>query len=288
MLRKLRSTWYRRLPIIKELNHIAQLLRDQHKYANAVQLIRLVDFDLEKHPRFSDPKRLLRHQTQVCSQGHEDGIIHEIFNRIGRTNRVFVEVGVGNGRENNTAFLLSQGWTGFWVDGNASFRQTILQRADLSGGCLKSHVGFVTRENIAEIMNQMGVPGEPDFMSLDIDQNTYYIWEAVTNLKPRVVVVEYNAAVPPDVEWKVNYDGSRVWNGTQNMGASLKSFELLGARLGYSLVGCDFAGSNAFFIRDDLVSGQHFAAPFTALNHYEPPRFATRRHHPNDILDRPC
>jgi hypothetical protein len=286
MFRKILSAWYRHLPIVKELNHIARILESQHRFTNAVQLAQLVDFQLENHPRFGDPKRLLRFQTQVCSQGHEDGIIHEIFTRIGHTNRVFVEVGVGNGKENNTAFLLSQGWTGFWIDGNSSFQETIRQRADLSGGCLQGHVGYVTRENIASLMSQLGVPKEVDLMSLDIDQNTYYTWEALPEYKPRVVVVEYNAAVPPDVDWKVKYDGARVWNGTQNMGASLKAFELLAARLGYLLVGCDFAGNNAFFVRSDLVSETRFAPPFTALNHYEPPRFTTRRHHPNEILDR--
>ena len=29
---------------------------------------------------------------------------------------------------------------------------------------------------------------------------------------------------------------------------------------------------NSFFVRDDLL-GDHFAAPYTAENHYEPQRF---------------
>jgi hypothetical protein len=57
--------------------------------------------------------------------------------------------------------------------------------------------------------------------------------------------------------------------------------------LGYSLVGCDSIGCNAFFIRNDLV-GDHFAAPFTSENHYEPARFelSFRRSHRTAILDR--
>jgi len=37
----------------------------------------------------------------------------------------------------------------------------------------------------------------------------------------------------------------------------------LGRQFGYSLVGCEFVGSNAFFVRDDLLAGK-FAEPFTA------------------------
>lgn len=56
-----------------------------------------------------------------------------------------------------------------------------------------------------------------------------------------------------------------------NYGASLKSLEELGSTLGYRLVGCHFSGVNAFFVREDLVASS-FCHPFTADNHYEPPR----------------
>ena len=171
-----------------------------------LEQIRLLDFDLRDDPRFNDPKRLLRHQTQICSQNGEDGIIHEIFKRIGTTSKVFVEIGVGDGRENNTAFLLSQGWRGFWFDGGDQFLGSMHGRRDLADGCLRHHIGFVTRENVAGLFGSLGVPAEFDLLSVDIDQNTYHVWEGLKAYRPRVVVVEYNAALPPDIDWKVNYE----------------------------------------------------------------------------------
>jgi len=113
------------------------------------------------------------------------------------------------------------------------------------------------------------------------------VWEGLREFRPRVVVLEYNSAIPPDVDWKVRYDSKRTWNGTQNFGASLKAFEILGRQFGYSLVGCELIGANAFFVRDDLVAGK-FAEPFTSENHYEPPRYPMwhRRCFPSSILDR--
>jgi hypothetical protein len=148
-------------------------------------------------------------------------------------------------------------------------------------------VSLVTKENVAKLFGDLGVPIEFDLLSIDIDQNTYYAWEALAGFHPRIVVVEYNAAMPPDVEWKVHYDPDRIWDGSQNFGASLRAFELLGRHLGYSLVGCDFTGINAFFVRSDLT-GDLFAAPFTAENHYEPVRYnlVHRRGHRGAILDR--
>ena len=55
-------------------------------------------------------------------------------------------------------------------------------------------------------------------------------------------------------------------------GASLKAFEKLAQEIGYRLVGCDLTGSDAFFVREDLV-GKKFCEPFTAENHYEPMRY---------------
>jgi hypothetical protein len=142
--------------------------------------IRLLDFELAQHPRYGDPKRLLRHAFQVSSQNGEDGMIHEIFRRISAQSRIFVEIGVGDGRECNTAFLLSQGWTGFWIDDDDAFLETLKDRADLGGGCIKHSVAHVSRENIATLLERLEVPKEFDVLSIDIDQNTYYVWDGLS------------------------------------------------------------------------------------------------------------
>jgi hypothetical protein len=301
MIKQLLKRGYRLIPGVRELIQMRDLLHGFHSESitelnlirceltrlRTFDAIRLVDFELREHPRYGDPRRLLRYQFQVCSASGDDGIIQEIFRRVGTIDRTFAEVGVGDGKENNTAFLLSQGWRGFWIDGNPSFLETIEKARGVCDGHLTSLVSMVTRENAAALFERLRVPKEFDFLSLDIDQNTYYLWEGLRDYRPRVVVVEYNACIPPDVDWKVNYLPDRVWDGTQNFGASLKAYENLGRQLGYSLVGCEFRGVNAYFVRDDLVEDR-FAAPFTSENHYEPARYAARarRGHSEQILDR--
>ena len=134
---------------------------------------------------------------------------------------------------------------------------------------------FITAENIEDLFRQGKVPEEFDLLSIDIDRNDYHVWEKITHYRPRVAVIEYNAGIPPSMFWVVPYDAKAFgWNsfGTGN-GASLKALEELGARKGYSLVGCDLCGVNSFFVRNDLL-GNHFAAPYTAENHFEPFRAA--------------
>jgi hypothetical protein len=240
--------------------------------AQSVQALR----EILSRPKYQDRRRLNRYELRVCSQNGEDGIIAEIFRRLGATNRYFVEFGSSNGIQNNTALLLRQGWCGLWMDADAeALKEARRHFADqIATGKLTVLEAFITAENIEDLFQQGKVPEEFDLLSIDIDRNDYHVWEKVTRYRPRVVVIEYNAGIPATMSWVIPYDPKAFGNypfGSGN-GASLKALEELGARKGYSLVGCDLCGVNSFFIRNDLV-GDHFAAPYTAANHFEPFRF---------------
>jgi len=229
--------------------------------------------ELKQQPRYADPRRLARFEHRVFSQGGEDGVVREIFRRIGEGDRTFLEIGVGDGLENNTAFLLMQGWRGVWIDGSAKNAALIRSTcaSDIAAGRLTLVESLVAAENVSNLI-AAATTSPIDLFSLDVDRNTHHIWAALAALKPRVAVIEYNAVFPADVVWTADYDPAKWWNGTLYFGASLKALELMGAKLGYALVGCDLAGVNAFFVRNDLV-GEHFLAPFTSENHYEPVRY---------------
>lgn len=228
---------------------------------------------LYQNPRYDSPKRLNRFEFKVFSQNGEDGIIEEIFNRIGTTNKFFVEFGVGNGLENNSAYLLVKDWSGLWLEGDhasVEFVKTEFAR-EIASNRLRVQETFITAENIASLFQSHHVPQEPDMLSIDIDGNDYHIWKALRDYRPRVIVVEYNATFPPSLVWIKKYNAAWQWDGSIGFGASLKAFERLGAERGYSLVACNFVGANAFFVRNDLL-GDMFHAPFTSEEHYEPHR----------------
>lgn len=263
---------FKRIPPFKDLWQIRRLVEEQRNQYQ-LEVARHVS-DLLSLPRYDDPKKLNRHEFQVFSQGGEDGIVSEIFRRIGTTERVFVEIGIGDTLENNTIYLLSLGWSGFWIDGGAEAARLARRHfvVPMKEGRLRFTQALVTAENVKDLLRGMNVPTEFDLLSLDIDRNTYWVWAALGQFKPRAVVMEYNPLWPPEAEWKVPYDPNRPWNETAYFGASLKAMELLGRKLGYVLVGCSLSGVNAFFVRADLV-GDKFHSPFSAENHYEPSRY---------------
>ncbi|MGF1619379.1 MAG: hypothetical protein ACFCUR_02055 [Rhodomicrobiaceae bacterium] len=222
-----------------------------------------------------DPRELCLCTTQCFSQGPEDGIIAEIFRRIGVRNRTFVEIGAGDGRENTTRLLLALGWSGIWVEGSARACAAIRKdfAAPLASGQLRLIEAMVTAENIEALLAEADAPERLDYLSVDLDMNTYYIWRALgRRYRARTACIEYNASIPPSWEFVVPYQSAAVWDGSTHFGASLKSLELLGAEQGYRLVACDFYGVNAFFVseKEDL-SG--FVEPFTAEKHYQPPNY---------------
>jgi hypothetical protein len=232
--------------------------------------------------RYTHPLSLARHHAQLYSQNGEDGMIAEAFRRIGMQNRIFVEIGVEDGQQNNTRLLLEQGWTGVWVDGNpamlASARSTFA--AYIDRGALRIIEGNVGVETVNTLLDGAGLPGTVDFLSLDIDQNTSHAWRAL-QLQARVACIEYNGALPATVALEVPYDRDQHWTGTNWYGASLKALEQIGAAKGMHLVGCDLNGVNAFFVDASLTDGR-FQPPFEAAAHFEPIRMsAVRRYgHP--------
>ncbi len=232
---------------------------------------------LLKKENQADPSRLGRFEYQVYSQNGEDGIISEIFNRIGETNRKCVEIGVAH-NENNTLHLLNQGWSGLWLDlelDKGDFAPALMDM--VREGRLKAESVWVETETLKEFLEERGFGEGIDLVSVDIDYNTYAAWEAIIGLKARVAVVEYNADLGSDRSLRVAPDDRGVWDGSFYFGASLKALENLGRKHGYSLVGCDLVGVNAFFVRNDCVEG-HFAEPFTSEFHYQSLRMWLRPH----------
>jgi hypothetical protein len=219
-------------------------------------------------------KSLLPFGAKCYSQNLEDGIIREIFNRVGVTNKVFVELGVGNGHENNTRALLLDDWSGVWVEGSAASAATIRRYLDrfIQGNTLKLINEFITRSNINDLLSGAVHGGEIDFLSIDLDGNDYHILEAIACINPRVIVIEYNAKFPPPIEYCMDYDESHVWDGTDRFGASIKFLEKKLDTKKYSLVACDLCGVNAFFVRKDVLNEQ-FQEAFTAEDHYQPARY---------------
>jgi hypothetical protein len=184
------------------------------------------------------------------SQNDEDGIIIEILRRIRLEPSVFVELGVGNGLENNTIILLASGWRGVWIGGE----QLAFDLPQSSR--LAFNRAWIDRENVAHLVKgeieKLGCAlDDIEFISIDLDGNDAHLLPPLmeSGLRPSVIVCEYNGKFPPPIRFKIDYDAKHQWDLTDYQGASLQVFvDLL---QGYKLVCCNANGINAFFVRKD-------------------------------------
>lgn len=263
--------------MLRRLLHMVRafFLGDMRSAVQAVAIMHREHYvqSLLSGPRYANIRALGRFGFKVYSQNDEDGIIQEIFTRIGVVSKTFVEFGVEDGLQNNTLKLLLEGWSGLWLEGSPrhvraiqrTFRDVIAQN--------RLHVvqAFIDRGNINALIGKV-FQGEIDLMSIDIDGNDVYILEVLDVVRPRVIVIEYNGKFPPPMNLAQTYNPTHRWRGTDYGGASLEAIVNVAARKGYNLVGCNITGVNAFLVRDDLL-GDHFCPPFTAERHYEPARY---------------
>ena len=253
-------------------NIIDKLENNLEKYL-IIETAKIKD-QLLQNAKYMDPKNLIPFGFKVFSENDEDGMIEEIFNRIGCKNKTFIEFGVGDGLENNTLYLLHKNWSGLWIEANCNHFEEIKKNVSIfvENNQLKISNQFLSLENINKTFIENEVTGEIDLLVIDIDGNDYHLLEAISVVAPRVVVIEYNGKFPANFSWIMEYDKDYRWKASSYYGASLKAYENLMRKKSYSLVGCNIVGNNAFFVRNDLISS-HFQSPYTAEKHYEPVRY---------------
>lgn len=202
-------------------------------------------------PRFSDTG------FRVFSQGDEDGKIVYIFSLIGFTNKKCLDMAFASPYGANTTNLICNwGFTGLLVQGNnlSTTKAFFNAHKDTCVYPPTSVRAWITAENVNNICMNNGVTGEIDLFSLDMDGVDYYIWKSLNVIQPRVVVVEYQDILGPDVLLTVPYkpDFNRYDVHPDFCGASLSAFVKLAKEKGYRLVGTNHLGYNAFFIKNGI------------------------------------
>jgi hypothetical protein len=214
-------------------------------------------------------------EFRVFSQWGEDGLIQYLIRRVPVPNKIFVEFGVENYLEANTRFLvLNDRWSGLVMDASAENIEFIRRDPISWASHLNSVSAFITRENINDLLQSNNICGDIGLLSVDIDGNDYWVWEAIDCISPRIVICEYNALFGPVARVTTPYDPaftrrkahfSGVFYGT-----SIAALEALGRLKGYILVGGNSAGNNVFFVRDDVAGA---LKPVRAAEAYRRPRF---------------
>ncbi|MEO8299136.1 MAG: hypothetical protein ABI574_15140 [Burkholderiales bacterium] len=199
-------------------------------------------------------------EFRVYSQWGEDGIIDYLVSCIDIPDKAFVEFGVENYTEANTLFLLKhRHWRGLIIDGSPDHIGSVKASDVYWRYALHADASFITRDNINEIILRNGFEGDIGLLSVDIDGNDYWVWEAITCVRPRIVVSEYNSlfgfAACISTPYAPDFYRTRAHPSNMYYGASIAALDYLARSRGYTLVAGNSAGNNVFFVRNDCLGG---------------------------------
>jgi hypothetical protein len=128
--------------------------------------------------------------------------------------------------------------------------QEVSWRFDVTAIC-----AFINRDNINDLIGLGQFGGEIGILSIDIDGNDYWVWQNISIVKPVIVVCEYNAVFGDlrrvTIPYQADFQRTRAHYSNLYFGASLEALIDLGNKKGYTFIGTNRNGCNAFFVRND-------------------------------------
>lgn len=207
-----------------------------------------------------DDKNPFSWEFSVFSNGGEDGILDYLVGKINTKNRTFVEIGSANGVNNNTAYLaILKKFSGVMIEGdkfNSWLSKMVYKKYNSSVLSINS---FISLDNIDELIKVFPC-NDLDVLSIDIDGVDYFILEKilVAGVRPKILIVEYNANYGPDrricVPYKRDFDYSKAHSTRLYYGVSLNGWRALLLRFNYKFITVDSCGVNAFFVLNNEVN----------------------------------
>jgi hypothetical protein len=163
------------------------------------------------------------------SQGGEDEIIAAAFDLYGIRNECCLEIGAADGmRLSNTLHFRQLGWRAVLIEADPVEYTRLLKYKSDHVMCVKLLV--TASAQLEAIMDAADFPLNPDFISIDVDGEDYYLWADMERYRPRIVCIEYGTGTPADV---LPARGESRPSGHQ---AGVDAIKALGERLNYDVV----------------------------------------------------
>lgn len=206
-------------------------------------------------------KYLYEAEFKVFSQWGDDGIIQYLIQNldIPYQSKIFVEFGVENYTEANTRFLLmNNNWSGLVMDGSTQNMEYVRQDTLYHQHELTAKTAFIDKDNINQLISESGIKGNIGLLSVDIDGNDYWVWEAINVIEPIIVIAEYNAVFGSEraisVPYQPDFYRTKAHYSNLYFGASLPALYHLAQQKNYAFVGCSSSGNNAYFVKKDKLN----------------------------------
>jgi hypothetical protein len=144
------------------------------------------------------PSPWTAHYSNVYSQYGEDGLLAEIFRRVGTTNKQCFECGAADGKWfSNSRRLIDDGWSAALIEADPS-NWPELDKLDARPASTSSTARPSRRAPTRSTRSSRSAAStrRPDLGVIDVDGQDWYLWNGMIKFQPRVMVVEYDPFAP--------------------------------------------------------------------------------------------
>jgi hypothetical protein len=225
-----------------------------------------------------EPVDLRAAERSVFSQFGEDGVIEKIFEIVEPGPKFAVEFGASNGIKNSNLrnLVVDHGWSTFQIEGDPERAEELAKNYE-AYPTTRTTQAWVWPGNVEILFEENGVPREFDLLVIDIDSNDYYVWRAIRDFHPKVVMIEANLFFPPPQLMVIDYHPMNYWDHTYYTGASLQSLYNLGKKRGYELIYQMSRGPNVFFVAEEYFDRFGIADNSPSKIYRRPPEEAMKK-----------
>lgn len=190
------------------------------------------------------------------SQNGEDGVIEELFRRLGIVGGWLVEFGAWNGVHLSNTYRLvarSAAYRAVYIEGDPgrfeALRTTAAAHADRIFP-IRAYVQPSGEFALDSLLKTTPITHDFELLSIDVDGPDYQIWQGLRDYSPKVVVIEINSSLGPGRE-QIHQAGMQ--------GTSFRSMLDLGKSKGYA---CVCHTGNLFFVQNRLLPWVRLGAEY--------------------------
>jgi hypothetical protein len=189
---------------------------------------------------------LLEHKKNVYSQSGEDGILEKILDTLPVRDKWCVEFGAWDGKYlcNVCNLIENKDYGAVLIEANTTkfveLQENYREASNIFP--INEFVGFEPDDNLDKLLKTTPIPLDFDFLSIDIDGNDYHVWKVVSQYRPKVVCIEFNDTIPPEIDFV------QEANPNVSQGSSITAIVRLGKEKGYELI--SVVGCNAIMVEN--------------------------------------
>jgi hypothetical protein len=170
----------------------------------------------------------------VTSQAGEDGIVEKALSLLPDLDHWCVEFGAWDGKHaSNTYNLIDRGgYSAVHIEPDPGrYRQLCSNHPHKDRATfMNAFVGWTAADGLDYLLRGQPAPRNFDFLSIDVDGNDYHIWDATKELRPKLVLIEYNFTIANAVDFTQPADARR------QQGSSAAALIKLAKGKGYELI----------------------------------------------------